>query len=82
MTNDLHPAAEALAKAESGYLKIRAKAATAKANRDGARVVRDQAIIAACEENPDQSVAGLAARFGISESTVRYIANRGMVAPS
>ena len=78
---DMHPAAEALAKAEAGYQKARARAAVGKAARDSLKALRDHALVAYVETGSDDlTVAAVAAHFGISETQVRYIVNRDMEA--
>lgn len=70
---DLHPAAEALARAERAYQRDLARTARSKAARDQARRDRDDAILAAIDADPERSTTEIAARFGIVEGTVRAI---------
>lgn len=73
---DLHPAAEALARAETTYRRAVRAEARAKKNRDDAREARDAAIHAAAIKDPTRSNPDLAAEFGVVEGTVRAIRRR------
>lgn len=71
---DLHPTAVDLAKIETEYTKLTARLAALKAaRRDKKRELRAAIIEAAA--NPDATHVDLAARFGVTEGTIRYIRN-------
>jgi hypothetical protein len=67
----LHPTAVALAKVEADYRDILAELATTKAIRRSLRARHRKAIIKAIADNPDATNVDLAARFGVTEGTVR-----------
>lgn len=70
---DLDPTAQALGRAEAEYSKARARLAALKSARVAARAVHRAAIIAAVTSNPEASHVEVAARFGVTEGTIRGI---------
>jgi hypothetical protein len=78
---ELHPTAIDLAKAEAEYDKALARLATIKAARRARRRARLAAIAAALTAEPDATNVDLAARFAVTEGTVRNI-RRGLATPT
>jgi len=78
--NDLHPAATELTKIEAEYTKILAKLAAIKATRRACKRAHKAAIIEAITETPDATHVDLAARFAVTEGTIRQI-RRNMAEP-
>jgi fumarate hydratase class II len=71
--NELHPTAIELAKIEADYAKTLAKLATLKAARRDKKREHKAAIVDAINETPDATHVDLAARFAVTEGTIRHI---------
>jgi hypothetical protein len=69
----LHPAAVALAKAEDDYADALAQLATLKALRRAKRAKHREEITKALIDDPTVTNVDLAARFGVTEGTIRNI---------
>ena len=69
----LHPTAVALAKAEDDYADALAKLATLKAIRRVKRTKHREAITKVLTEDPTVTNVDLAARFAVTEGTIRNI---------
>jgi len=70
---ELHPTAIELAKIEADYDKTFAKLASLKAARRDKKREHKAAIIDAINETPDATHVDLAARFAVTEGTIRHI---------
>lgn len=78
--NELHPTAIELAKIEADYVKTIAKLNAIKTTRRACKRAHKAAIIEAITGTPDATHVDLAARFGVTEGTIRQI-RRNMVEP-
>jgi len=78
--NDLHPTATELRRVEVEYTRTLAKLAAIKATRRVCKSAHKTAIIEAINETPDATHVDLAARFAVTEGTIRQI-RRNMAEP-
>lgn len=71
--NELHPTATDLAKAEAEYVRAVARLAALRDTRRTRKAEHRAALIEAIKDSPDVTHVDIAARFGVTEGTIRNL---------